>query len=551
MTIHVGVIELDRDAVTGIAKDMKYFVYCRKSTESEDRQILSIDSQHDELMRAFSGRPEIEIVEVFKEAYSAKAPGRAIFDQMLARLERGEADGIVAWHPDRLARNSVDGGRVIYLLDRKVLKDLKFSTFSFENNSQGKFMLSIIFGYSKYYVDSLSDNVKRGNRAKVERGWRPNTAPLGYRNDKETKTIIRDPIHFPLIRRMYDLMLTRRFSPKDIALIARDDWAFRTPIRKRTGGNPLAMSTVYRILTNPFYAGVIEWGGQKYPGKHEQILSLDEFLKVQQLLGRTDRPRRQRHMFAFTGLIRCGDCGLMVTAEHKVNRFGSRYLYYHCSKRRLGPRCLQPSVDIRSLESQIIDFLSNISVSARVHPSALDAAMRAELGHPSEGEAARQSVNRTLSDLWNQLSELTVLRVRAQISDDEFVRLRGTLQQEVLRLQQLQKIDDQPRVWFEPLKEIVSFSNQAVSWFSRGDTETKRLILETTGSNPMLKNKILNIEARKPFRRWPRSRTNTRLLAVVNEVRTQIQESNDLPLILKNIKTIKERIERSDSMKAA
>src|SRR5262249_35405682 len=146
-----------------------------------------------------------------------------LFNAMLARIERGEADGVIAWHPDRLARNSMDGGRIIYMLDQMRIKDLKFSTFSFENNSQGKFMLSIIFGYSKYYVDNLSENVKRGNRAKAERGWRPNHAPLGYRNDRASSTIVKDPERFPLIRRMFDLLLTG-ISPSQICKIARYEW---------------------------------------------------------------------------------------------------------------------------------------------------------------------------------------------------------------------------------------------------------------------------------------------------------------------------------------
>jgi len=141
----------------------KFFLYARKSTDIEDKQVLSIEAQITEL-RAFAKQNNLDIVEEFIEKQSAKIPGRPIFNEMLKRIEKGEASGILAWHPDRLARNSVDGGKIIYLIDCGRIVALKFPQFWFEPTPQGKFMLNIAFGQSKYYIDSLSENVRRGLR---------------------------------------------------------------------------------------------------------------------------------------------------------------------------------------------------------------------------------------------------------------------------------------------------------------------------------------------------------------------------------------------------
>ena len=194
---------------------MKYFIYARKSTEEEDRQILSIEAQLVEL-KEFAAKEKLEIVASFQEAKTAKEPGRIIFGEMLARIEKGEASGIISWHPDRLARNSVDGGKIIHMIDKGVIKALKCPTFWFEPTPQGLFMLSIAFGQSKYYIDNLRENVKRGMRQKLRNGVWPSLAPIGYLNNPKTRGIDVDSVKGPLIRQIFEFYASGDYSLGDL-----------------------------------------------------------------------------------------------------------------------------------------------------------------------------------------------------------------------------------------------------------------------------------------------------------------------------------------------
>ncbi len=166
----------------------KYFLYARKSTEDDDHQIMSIEAQLFEL-REYARRENVEILAEFTESKSAKKPGREKFNEMMTLIEQSQGAGILAWHPDRLARNSVDGGRVIYLVDTDKIVSLRFPTFWFEPTPQGKFMLQVAFGQSKYYSDNLIENINRGIRQKLRRGEWLTLAPFGYMNNPKTRTI--------------------------------------------------------------------------------------------------------------------------------------------------------------------------------------------------------------------------------------------------------------------------------------------------------------------------------------------------------------------------
>jgi DNA invertase Pin-like site-specific DNA recombinase len=196
----------------------KYFLYARKSTDEPERQVLSIEAQLAEL-REYAKKENLSPVREFVESKTAKEPGRETFNDMLARVENGEAEGILAWHPDRLARNSVDGGRIIYLIDTGKITALKFPTFWFDPTPQGKFMLSIAFGQSKYYVDNLSENIKRGIRQKLRNGIWPAWAPLGYKNDKENRCIVVNREKAKYIRKAFELYATGEYPLSEIRKI--------------------------------------------------------------------------------------------------------------------------------------------------------------------------------------------------------------------------------------------------------------------------------------------------------------------------------------------
>ncbi len=478
---------------------MKYFIYCRKSQEAEDRQILSLESQSQEIEQLILSDPDIEVVDTYVEAYSAKAPGRALFNEMLNRIEKGDAEGIIAWHPDRLARNSMDGGRIIYLLDQGKLTDMRFCSYSFENSSQGKFMLNIIFGYSKYYVDSLSENVKRGQRAKLKQGWFPNRAPLGYRNCRETGKIVTDPKHFKAVRGIFDLLLKGDTSVAAIHRIVSNEWAYKTPVHKTTGGKAPSRSNVYRILTNPIYAGYILWNGKIYEGAHKPVVSKAEFREAQQILGVEPTTRPKRREFSFAGLFTCGACGKAVTAEFKRKKSGREYIYYHCTRVHTSPKCTQPSIEEKDLTRQIEAFLERIYLPDDVAKKYFE---KAESNSDAEKQAHRENLKRhewVTKNLEQQISNLTDLRVRELLDDEEFEKKRTGLKMKLVEARENHQNVQNKQVSFEPIKCLAMFCNRAKFWFQSADWSQKQRLLQILCSNPQLINKTALLEAAKPF----------------------------------------------------
>lgn len=345
---------------------MRYCLYARKSTESEERQVLSIDSQIKEMLQ-LAEREGLEIVAMKRESHSAKETGRRpVFNEIVDELRAGKYNGLLTWAPDRIARNAGDLARVVDLMDAGVLQEIRTFSQSFRNNPNEKFLLTILGGQAKLENDNRGINVKRGLRTRVEMGLWPTTPPTGYliqrHMDKKCQVIV-DADRGPVIKKMFEKVAYEKWSGRKVYHWLRFELNFHT-----TGNKPLTCGNVYRTLTNHFYYGTFEYpknSGNWYNGKHEPLITKELFDKVQAQLKR-DSIVRQSHEFAFTKLVTCGLCGSMFSAEEKYKQLKDgtmrKYIYYGCGRAR-DLHCKNTYLREEELIDQLIQALEQIDLN--------------------------------------------------------------------------------------------------------------------------------------------------------------------------------------------
>ena len=489
---------------------IKYFLYARKSSESEDRQVQSIDDQINRLKKLASDL-NLNIKKIYTEAKSAKKPdNRPIFSEMIQRIENGEAEGILCWQINRLSRNPIDSGKISWLLQRGILKSIQTIDRQYlpEDNV---LLFSVESGVANQFVLDLSKNTKRGLQSKLEKGWLPNIAPLGYLNDKINRTIIKDPERFNLVRKMWNLMLTGNYTPPKILEIATNEWGFRTRKTKKSTDNTLSQSGIYRIFTNLFYAGIMARSdGTQYQGKHEPIITLEEYDRVQVILGRAGKPRPQTHSFAFTGAIRCGECGCFYTAENHtkvIKKTGElkTFTYYHCTRKKKNVDCSQRQhIPAADLELQIEKEIEKYTILPEFLHWALEGLSKKNDTEIEDRTKIYEMQHKNLVETQKELDELTKMRYRQLIDDETFIREKNTLQNKIVQMKEnLRETETRADKWLELTEKTFNFATYARKAFlmakGKAGLELKKEILMALGKIPIIKNKKLFIEPNEWF----------------------------------------------------
>lgn len=483
---------------------IKYILYARKSSEQEDRQVLSIDSQTDEL-KSLAQKSSITITDIRTEAFSAKAPGRPIFSQMLDDVQSGKAQGIIVWNPDRLSRNSMDTGRLIYLFDLGKLQEIITPSQVFKNTPNDKFLLNLLCSQAKLENDNKGINVKRGLRAKCERGIYPAPAPTGYLNDRYAergnKTVQPDPERFDIIRKIFNLMLTGNYTVPRLVEIATKELNLRMPT-----GRPIARNTLYYTFTNPLYYGSFEYplrSGNWYKGIHKPMINMEEYDKVQELLGRKGRPRPKTHIFAFTGMMTCTGCGSAITAEektkHQQNGNTHHYIYYHCTKRK-NPNCTERCIEEKKFKEQVAEMLDETNIPHEFHVWAMKWFRNENEKDLGSLANARTNQHAEFKRCMKKISNIIDMRAAEEINEEEFRIKKSELLKDKHRLEELMNDNgDQLEKLLAKAEKIFNFAETAKAGFATGNSEQCKRILADLGSNLQLHDRKLSITIEKPL----------------------------------------------------
>lgn len=512
---------------------LRYFIYARKSSESEDRQMASIDDQKKEVEK-IAEELGLNIVGIFSESKSAKAPGREAFNTMLDSIEKGEADGILCWKLNRLARNPVDGGKISWLLQNNIIQHIQCFGRDYKP-SDNVLMMQVELGMANQFVKDLSVDVKRGMRQKAERGWNPSPIlPIGYIHNKDKrgkvmpKEIITDDKRYPIVQKLWKLMLTGAYS---IADIKREGDKLGLMNRNK---QPYCIHTYHKLFKTEFYYGYFYNRDSKnklkrYLGKHKPIVTMSQFDKVQVFIGNYKKnTRSKKYNYTYKGLMNCGECGCSITAERKfqVRCTNCRYkfsclhrndcskcntlisemasptiidiIYYRCTKRK--GYCSQKTISEPELEKQYIKELEDIEIPKAFYDFVIQELNQLSNAENHEEKKLVAQLKKECTELEKRLNGLAILKADGDIDKKQYNDIKSTT---INRLDELQKkvkmLEINFNDWITLANSYLNFALKASKVLQERDVFAKRNLLLKLGSNQLLFNRKLMFLKAKPL----------------------------------------------------
>lgn len=470
-------------------RKLKYVIYARKSMESSERQVQSIDDQLD-YTRKRAKKDGLNVIAVFKEAKSAGHPGtREEYGKMIELIKSGKAQGIIAWKLDRLSRNPKESGELHQmLLDgelRCILTDFRDY---FEDDD---LIFDVESSMDAKFRKDLMKNVRHGLGTKAERGWQPMPAPVGYLNDRDMRTIVEDPETWEKVRMVWDKFLDGNTSIMELTRYADKTLRLRTHRRRKSGGKALSYTGIQNMLQNPYYYGKFRWKGILHDGKQPKMITEEEFNRAQELLHKKERitrPKSELYPFVFRGMLTCAECGFAVVTERKTKKYknGSEgvFTYCHCSGKCKNFKCSQRNIFVREEEliKQVQDELAKYTIDEDFYNVAIEALNEEEDYEISRRDSKTKELNKMLEQHNRYYDNLRKMRYMDKINDETFDKDAKELEAQIDDIRrQLDNVQNVAKDWRRVANDVFLFAKNAKNLFDNGTLEDKQYVMRTLG----------------------------------------------------------------------
>ena len=393
------------------------FIYARVSTREQARsggreEGFSIPYQRQACRTKADTLGAVVVGEYVDAGESAKTTHRPQLQQLLKDIKKRRVRYLIVHKIDRLARNREDDMAIRLALARAGV-ELISCTENITNTAHGRFLHNIMTDMAEFYRDNLADEVMKGLVGKVQAGGTPFRAPLGYLNKRELRDgvsvswIEPDEVRAPVIRWCFEQYATGDWSGVELALAAQARGLTTRPTRKKPA-EPISLNTLYNILRNPYYMGIIAYNGAHYPGTHPPLIDAETWLRVQDILaahhhaGEKDR----RHPHYLRGTIFCSGCGArLVYSRNRGN--GGEYEYYLCLKKKLKANtCTRGAVRLEKIEDGIARFYVGFQPSQERLRGLREAVVAELRAQSTDAEQNAQAARKRHKDLLDERAKL-------------------------------------------------------------------------------------------------------------------------------------------------
>ena len=464
-------------------------LYVRVSSKKQEDEGFSIPAQI-KLLQAYAQKNNIKIVKMFEENISAGKAGRKAYNAMLEYIKQNGIKDVLVEKTDRIYRNFKD---YVVLEDYDLTIHLVKEGVVLNKNSRSHEKL--VHGFkvllAKNYLDNLSEEVRKGLEEKVAQGYYPQKAPVGYKNvvnENKKKIIVPDKEKAPFVQRLFELYSTGAYSVDELRMKL-----FKEGFNHN--GKPYSKPRLLYVLKDVFYIGKFTYKGVLHDGKHDGIVDLETFNKVQKMFNQS-KARSHDVEFAYTGLLTCGHCGCQLTAELKKGK----YIYYHCTGKR-GGTCKSDLIREEKLDEVFLNLIDKLpNPEDGLFEELKQAIVEIRKLKSDYEETSTEEIMKQINRIQKRLDNLYTDKLDGNITQEYWEEKHNAWFREKEDLiNKLHTLNNTARTFEEGSNLLENFCKYARQEFLQANAKKKQAILKMLGSNFVYKDKEVSVTLTSVF----------------------------------------------------